>query len=221
MLVVFLRFVLKKMHYSVDIYDKKGTVVSTVALNEELFADNMVNESLIHEYYLLQTANARNPIACVKGRGAVNGSGKKIFKQKGTGNARAGDKNSPIRRGGGVAFGPRGEASFEKAMTRKARKIALYGLLSLKAKDSSLCGLQNLDFSAPKTSEALSVLENIKLSNKKVLLVLSQKDEIIQKSFRNIKGVKYVLVNYLNPVDIMHADKIVFMESALQVVNQK
>ncbi len=76
------------MVYSVDIYDKKGKVVSTVDLNEDVFVDANINESLIHEYVLLQSSNARNNIACTKGRWEIAGSGKKLYKQKGTGNAR-------------------------------------------------------------------------------------------------------------------------------------
>ncbi|HCB51009.1 TPA: 50S ribosomal protein L4 [Patescibacteria group bacterium] len=88
------------MAYSIDIYDKNGKVVSKVDLNESVYADDCINESLIHEYYLLQTSNARNNIACVKGRGEVAVSGKKLYKQKGTGNARSGGKDSPTRKGG-------------------------------------------------------------------------------------------------------------------------
>jgi len=92
------------MAYSIDIYDINGEKVSTFDLDETLFSDAIVNKDLIHEYYLLQMSNARVNIAKVKGRGEVSGSGRKLYKQKGTGNARVGDKNSPIRRGGGVAF---------------------------------------------------------------------------------------------------------------------
>jgi len=86
------------MTYSVDIYNTKGKVVDTIALDASLFADDKVNKNLIHEYYLLQQANARLPIAHTKTRSEVQGSGKKLFKQKGTGNARPGDLRSPVRR---------------------------------------------------------------------------------------------------------------------------
>ena len=121
--------------YAVDVYDKNGKLTSKVDLNPELFSDEIVNPSLIHEYLLLQQANARNVIASTKTRAEVAGSGRKLYKQKGTGNARVGDKNSPIRRHGGVAFGPTAERNFEKTMTKKARKLALNGLLTLKVKE--------------------------------------------------------------------------------------
>ncbi|MBR2157934.1 50S ribosomal protein L4 [bacterium] len=88
------------MVYSVDVYDKTGKVSSKFELNPEVFSDEKINTSLIHEYLLLQEANARNAIASTKTRGEVSGSGRKLYKQKGTGNARVGDRNSPIRRHG-------------------------------------------------------------------------------------------------------------------------
>ena len=209
------------MVYSVDIYDKSGKVVSNVDLNETLFADTMINPALIHEYYLLQSSNARLPIAKVQGKWEVAGSGRKLYKQKGTGNARSGWKNSPTRKGGGVAFGPRWEVAFEKWMNKKARKVAIYGLLTLKAKDKQICGLKDLEMKGPKTKDATSILKNLGLDGKKVLLVMNKKDEAIEKSFRNLQKVKYLLVDYLNPFDLMNADKVVLMESALEKINEK
>ncbi|NOZ43822.1 MAG: 50S ribosomal protein L4 [bacterium] len=101
-----------------------------------------MNKSLIHEYYLLQMANARIAIAHTKTRAEVKGSGKKLYKQKGTGSARVGDKRSPIRRKGGVVFGPRKERNYTKDMPKKARKLALYGILSLRAKDGAILAFQ-------------------------------------------------------------------------------
>ena len=207
------------MVYSVDVYDKNGKVASKFDFNGDIFTDEKVNQSLIHEYLLLQTANARNVIASTKTRAEVSGSGRKLYKQKGTGNARVGDKNSPIRRHGGVAFGPTSERNFEKAMTKKARKLALNGLLTLKLKDNAVSGL-DLDTMTPSTKSAISLLSTMGQSGKKVLLVLDKKEDGIVKSFRNIEGVKYLLVDYLNPYDLMNADAVVFLKPALEIVNQ-
>ncbi len=207
------------MSYSIDIYDKWWKVVSNFLLDETKFNDELINESLIHEYYIIQTSSARKNIAKVKWRWEIRGSWRKLYKQKWTGNARAWDKNSPIRRWGWVAFGPRWVANYTKSMSKKARKIALYGLLTLKLKDSEILGLKDFEIKLPKTKEAKDVLKNIWLDNKKVLLVLNQKDENIEKSFRNITNLKYLTADYLNPYDIMNCDKIVIMESALQKIN--
>ena len=128
-------FRLCKMTYNIDIYDKTWKVASKVTLNPDLFGDDKINESLIHEYYLLQRSNARIVIAHTKTRWEVAGSWKKIYRQKGTGNARAGDSRSPIRRTGWVVFWPRKERNYTKSMPKKAKKLALYGLLSQKAKN--------------------------------------------------------------------------------------
>lgn len=207
------------MVYSVDVYDKSGKVVSKFDFNEEIFSADKVNQSLIHEYLLLQTANARNVIASTKTRAEVSGSGRKLYKQKGTGNARVGDKNSPIRRHGGVSFGPTTDRNFEKAMTKKARKLALNGLLTMKLEQNIVSGL-DLDSMEPSTKTAIALLEKMGKAGKKVLLVLDKKEDGVVKSFRNIEGLKYILVDYLNPFDLMNADAVVFMKPALEFVNQ-
>ena len=207
------------MVYSVDVYNKEGKVVSKVDLNENLFSDDKVNKTLIQEYYLLQMANARNAIASTKGRGEVSGSWRKLYRQKGTGNGRAGDKNAPTRRHGGIAFGPKSVRNFSKVMNKKARKIALNGIITLKAKDAELMGL-NITEMQPKTKDALSILENMGIKNQKILLVMKEKNEGIEKSFRNIEKVKYILVDYLNPRDLLGSDKVVFLEDALTSINQ-
>lgn len=207
------------MVYSVDVYDKTGKVSSKFELNPEVFSDEKINTSLIHEYLLLQEANARNAIASTKTRGEVSGSGRKLYKQKGTGNARVGDRNSPIRRHGWVAFGPTSERVYEKAMTKKARKVALNGLITMKVKDGIVCGL-DIDTMKPSTKDAIALLSKMWKNEKKVLLVLDKKEDGIVKSFRNIEGLKYLLVDYLNPRDLMNADAVVFLKPALEFVNQ-
>ena len=207
------------MVYSVDVYDKTGKVSSKFELNPEVFSDEKINTSLIHEYLLLQEANARNAIASTKTRGEVSGSGRKLYKQKGTGNARVGDRNSPIRRHGWIAFGPTSERVYEKAMTKKARKVALNGLITMKVKEGIVCGL-DVDTMKPSTKDAIALLSKMWKNEKKILLVLDKKEEWIVKSFRNIEGLKYLLVDYLNPRDLMNADAVVFLKPALEFVNQ-
>lgn len=206
------------MAYNIDIYDKAGKVVSTFALDEAVFADSLVNKDLIHEYYLLQTSNARQNLAKTKGRWEVHGSGKKLYKQKGTGWARSGGKQSPIRRWWWVAFGPTGNENYTKTMNKKMRRLALNSIITLKAKSGELLGLKDIDLTAPKTKEAQDILKNIGIANKKVLLVVANKDETTIKSFRNLPKVKYLHADYLNPVDLMSYHTVLFLESALSVL---
>ncbi len=208
------------MAYTIDIYDKGGKVVSNFALDEAIFADSLVNKDLIHEYYLLQTSNARQNLACVKGRWEVRWSGRKLYKQKGTGWARPGDKNSPVRRWGWVAFGPRWDQNYTKSMNKKARTIALNSIITLKAKAGELMGLKDLLLSAPKTKDAQEILKNIWIAAKKVLFVVAEKDENVLKSFKNLPKVKYLYVDYLNPADLMSYHTVLFLESALSHLNK-
>ncbi|MFZ2150947.1 MAG: 50S ribosomal protein L4 [Candidatus Absconditicoccaceae bacterium] len=209
-----------KMVYSVDIYNKEGKVVSKVQLNESIFSDSPVNSNLLHEHYLYQISNARASIAHTKTRGEVAGSNKKLFKQKGTGNARAGEKRSPIRRGGGIAFGPRSNRNYSKSMNKKARRLAINGLIALKAKDNEIIGLDMFDVKEMKTKTAISVLKNIGIEKNKILFVMDKRDIIAEKSFKNIANVKYILVDYINPYDLMHYNKILFLQSALEKINK-
>ena len=207
------------MGYSVDIYNTEGKIVSKIDLNADLFDDKKINKTLVQEYLLLQQANARVAIANTKDRSEVSGSGRKLYRQKWTGNGRVWDKNSPLRRHGWVAFWPTSARNFEKVMTKKARKLAMNSIITMKAQDSALYGLA-LDKMEPKTKDALSIIEKMWLSNQKVLLVLDVKNDWIEKSFRNLAKTKYILVDYLNPRDMLHADKIIFLEKALTKLNQ-
>ena len=209
------------MWYTINIYDKTWKVVSKVALNETKFSDEKVNNNLIHEYYLLQASNARNPIAHTKNRWEVAGSGKKIYRQKWTGWARAGEKRSPVRVGGGVAFWPRNERNYTKYMNKKARNLALCWLLTLKAKDNEILGLKDFDLKEPKTKDAVEILTKIGINNDKILFVLNEKNINLIKSFRNLNNVKYLLADYLNPKDLLEYNKILFLESALNKINTK
>lgn len=207
------------MGYSVDVYNTEGKVVSKIDLNSDIFSDEKVNKTLIQEFLLLQQANGRVAIANTKDRSEVSGSGRKLYRQKWTGNGRVWDKNSPLRRHGWVAFGPTSARNFEKAMTKKSRKLAMNWIITLKAQEDALCGLA-LDKMETKTKDAVVILQKLWLTNQKILLVLDAKNEWIEKSFRNIAKVKYILVDYLNPRDVLHADKVVFLEKALTKLNQ-
>ena len=208
------------MGYSVDVYNIEGKIVSKVDLNPDLFSEEKINKTLIQEYLLLQQANGRVAIANTKDRSEVSGSGKKLYRQKWTGNARVGDRKSPLRRHGWIVFWPTSARNFEKDMTKKARRAALNGIISMKAQNSALYGL-SLDKMEPKTKEAITIIEKMWLSNQKILLVLDSKNEWIEKSFRNIAKVKHILLDYLNPRDLLHADMVVFLENALIQLNNK
>ncbi len=208
------------MSYKLDIFNTAGEKVKTIDLPENIFNDDNINEDLIHEFVVMQLANARHPIAHTKTRGEVAYSGRKLYRQKWTGNARVWDAGSPIRRKWGVAFWPRNDRNFFKDMPKKQRRKALFGTLTLKVKDNELIGLEDFKLEQPKTKKAVEILNNLNLYGKKVLLVLPEKDENIIKSFRNIEGLKYILVNYVNPYDLLTHKKVVFLESSLNKLSE-
>lgn len=204
------------MSYSITIHDTKGKAVETKTLNESIFADENINEWLIHEFYVLQQANARIPYAHTKTRAEVAGSGRKLYKQKGTGNARVGDSRSPIRKHGWVAFGPRNDVNYTKDMPKKMRKLAISGLLTLKAKNEQLVWLVDNALDTIKTKEAVVMLQNIGLAGKKTLVVLPEKNEALEKSLANIPTVKTILATYINPVDLLHYEKVLVSAGSLE-----
>ncbi len=202
------------MAYKLDIYGLDGKKKKEVELNEQIFNEANVNESLIHEYLLYQLANARLPIAHTKTRGEVDYSGRKLHRQKGLGMARVGDAGSPIRRKGGVAFGPRNDRNWSKKMPKKMRRKALFGILTKKLLDEELRGVESFDLSEIKTKEAYKALWKLKLEGVKVLLVYSTKWDW-QRAFRNLPNVDFVDVGNLNPHALLSHKVVLFEEGAL------
>ncbi|MBP6910072.1 50S ribosomal protein L4 [Patescibacteria group bacterium] len=208
------------MTYTIQVYNKDGKATGKLSLNEALFNDERINDDLIHEFFLLQQANARHPIAHVKTRAEVAGSGKKLFRQKGTGNARAGSSRSPIRKHGGVAFGPRNDVNHSKAMTKKMKKLALCGIFTIKAKNEQLLGLEANPLKEIKTKTAVTLLGKIGLGAKKTLIIMSEKDDVVAKSFNNIPRTKSILADYINPVDLLQYDKVVLLEGSMEKIEK-
>ena len=140
----------------VPVYNTSGEVIRHIEVRDSVFAVPF-NESVVHQAMVRQRANARQGTASTKTRGEITASGAKIFRQKHTGLARAGSRRSPIRRGGGVTFGPK-PRSYRQAMPKKMRRLALKCLLSAKLRDEELKILEELELKQPKTKEMASIL---------------------------------------------------------------
>lgn len=197
----------------VDFYTAIGEVKGTVDLNELLFGAK-INKDLMHRAVIMRLANAREPIAHTKTRGEIACSTRKIFRQKGTGNARRGARSTNLLRGGGVTHGPRNNVNYSKMMPKKERRAALFSSLTSKAEDKSVFGFEGCKGTAPKTRDFVSVLGKLPEA-KKYLFILPEKNEVFEKSCRNIPGVKTILASYLNPYDVLLADKLYFVGDAL------
>ena len=172
------------------------------------------NAGLIHRLLILQQANGRIAIAHTKRRGEVAGSTRKLFKQKGTGNARMGDRRSPMRRGGGVVFGPRNEQNWTVAMNAQERRLALLSLLSTKATAKNVKVLEKLGTETAKTKDMIKLLAS--MDAKKPLLAITREEKDGVLGAWNLPEVKIVNVEYLNPHSLLKYTDLVFTEASLK-----
>ncbi len=203
------------MSLSVIIYNQSGEKLSTKKLDKDLFAEERINPTLVHEFVLMQLANARMSNAHSKDRGEVSYSNRKLFKQKGTGNARPGSLKSPLRKQGWVVFGPRNVVNHSKTMTKKARKLATLSSVIMKLVAKEVIGLETFVSATPSTRTAVSTLVAIAPKAKKNLIILPQTDDVAYRSFRNIEGTKVITVDYVNPYDILTHHNVIFVGDSL------
>ncbi len=201
-----------------DLYTENGEKKGSVDLNTTIF-EAKINPDLMHRAVVLRLANARNPIAHTLTRGEVSYSTRKMFRQKGTGNARRGARSTNILRGGGVTHGPRNTRNFSKMMPKKERRAALFSSLSVRAKDGNVLALEGFEAKTPKTKDFVTLFSKLP-EGKKYLFVISEKNEIFQKSCRNIPGIKVILASYINPYDVLLADKVCFIKDAFPKIEE-
>ncbi len=183
-------------------------------LNKDIFGLDVQNHELLKTAYDAYLANSRSSHAKTLKRGEVRGGGKKPWKQKGTGRARFGSTRNPIWRHGGVAFGRTGEENFTKKISKSAKKLAVKQALSLKNAEKAV--IVESVTTTGKTREIAKKLKDLKLDDKNVLMVVSEKAPEVLRATNNIANLKLVRATYLNVFDLLNADAIVFSETALK-----
>ena len=196
----------------IDVQNVKGKQISQVELADDVFSVP-VKSSVLHEVVTMQLANRRSGTAAVKHRSDVRGSGRKLFRQKGTGRARRGDIKSPLLRGGGVVFGPDGRIYTQK-VTKKVRKLALKMALSSKLLENELMVLDQFELDQIKTKEFVDILNALKLDN--ALIVTENKNEHLELSSNNVPDVKVLRSEGLNVYDILKYRTLVLLEPAVK-----
>lgn len=199
------------------VFDQKWKEVGSVELNESVFGLES-NAGLVHRALMYQQANARFVVAHTLTRGERRGSNRKLYKQKGTGRARVGDARSPVRKKGWVAFGPRNTVNFEVSMNKKERRKALFCVLSSKVKNNQIVVIDEIKLKEIKTKVMVEVLNAVKLDTT-ALFALDSKNEMIEKSTRNIATVKPILVDYLNVADLLKFKKLVLLKASVEKLN--
>lgn len=196
----------------VDVLNTKGEKVSQTELADSLF-DVPVKQSVLHEVVTMQLACRRAGTASVKHRSDVSGSGRKLFRQKGTGRARRGDIKAPPLRGAGSIFGP-DPRSYSYRVPRKVRKMALKMALSCKLKDNQLVVLDGFSLAKIRTKDFMDALNSLKVQN--ALIIIDQKDENLELSSRNVPDVKVLRTEGLNVYDILKYENLVLLESSIK-----
>lgn len=231
------------MAINVKVYNLSGEKKTALKLNEKVFGVK-ANEALVHQAMVAQMANERRNLAHTKDKSEVRGGGRKPWRQKGTGRARAGSNRSPIWMGGGVTFGPRSERNYKKQINKKMKQKALLMVLSDKAANSNLVVIESLGIKEFKTNvmdELLKKIEKVgvntkvkeakdiktnkknKINKKKrsVLIINDKKNEKTKYSFRNLGGVKYINIDNLNIVDLLAKRNVIFTKDSIKITEKQ
>jgi len=199
---------------SLPIYDRNGKEVGQYEVDPSALAPR-INRQLLHDVVVMYQANRRQGSARTKGRSDVEGSTKKLYRQKGTGNARVGNRRTNLRRGGGVAFAKRAK-DWSYRLPRKAVQLATRMAVASRIQDNEVVLIDELKFEEPKTAEMAGILQAIGLAGKSVLIVVEQYDPIAYKSARNLQGAQILPESDLNALDVLRPRKVLATKAAME-----
>ena len=202
----------------VDIINTKGEKIKDIKLKDNVFIKEP-NDAVLHNAIVLAQASLRQGTHKTQTRSEVSGGGRKPWRQKGTGNARQGSIRATQWRGGGIVFGPT-PRDYSKKQNKKERRLALKSALSYKVIDKELIIVDDIKFETSKTKEMMNFLKTLNIVNEKVLIVLTELDENICLSSRNMGNVKVIRTDEVNTLDVVTADKMVITASALNKLQE-
>jgi len=197
------------------VYNIQGTEIEQIELDDSVF-DIPMNEAVVHQALVRQRANARVGTANVKTRGEVSGSTRKLYRQKGTGRARAGDLRSPLRRHGGVIFGPK-PRNYRQAMPKKMRRLAIKCLLSAKAADGELKVVDKLEMKDHKTKDMINILQALEI-DRSALIALASPDSNLIRSASNLQKIDTIQARQLNVGDLLSHKHLIITVDAVRTV---
>ena len=204
---------------SCTIHDWQGKEAGKATLDLKVAKETTAND-LMHRAVLRQQAHSRQGTASTLTRAEVRGGGRKPYKQKGTGRARQGSIRTPLRPGGGIVFGPK-PRTYNLAMNRKERRLALRTALMARIDDVTVVKAFGADLAAPKTREISDALGRLGIAaDAKVLIVLAEPSDVVRRSVRNLEKVKLIAANQLNVFDLLHANALVLGEDALATIQE-
>lgn len=202
------------------IYNQKGEKVDKIKIAKEI-SQTEINPTLIHQAVITYLANHRQATADTKTRGEVSGGGRKPWRQKGTGRARAGSIRSPLWRGGGINFGPANDRNYSLRFNKKMRQKALLMALNSKIKDKKFFIVKDFAIKEPKTKQFTALLDKLSLQNVSILLILSKSDLIVGLSAANLPYVNTIMLENLNTYDILKYDVLLTNSATLKILMDK
>jgi large subunit ribosomal protein L4 len=202
----------------IDIKDKNNASVGKMDVPESVFGVT-AKAGVLHSAVVNFLANQRQGTAATKTKGLVSGGGKKPWKQKSTGRARAGSSRSPLWKGGGTVFGPQ-PRDYSYSLPKKAKKAALHAAISGKLADGEIIVIDGFGIEKPSTKDMVSLLKNLGLTGNSTLIVLSGKNDAVFLSARNIPGVKVARVTDLNPYEVAASRRILFERQAVEMLTE-
>jgi large subunit ribosomal protein L4 len=200
-----------------EVYNTENKKVGEVELNEALFGLE-VKKHILHDVVKMQLANRRAGTANTKTRTEVRGGGAKPYRQKGTGRARAGTRNSPLWRGGGVTFGPK-PRDYSYKLPKKVRKLGVRMALSTRFSENNMLVLDGFDLADIKTKNFVEVMKKLNIENG--LIVTPEKNENLEKSSRNLQGFKVIQADGLNVYDILLHRRLVLLQPCLVQLEER
>jgi len=201
------------------VWNQEGKIVGEIELDEKIF-DGDINYSLIHQAVVTYLANQRRGLASTKTRGEVKGSGRKPWRQKGTGRARVGSIRSPLWRGGGVVFGPK-PRDYSKKFPQRMRNMALKSALNAKLKDNQIMIIQDINIDEPKTKKAVEILKNLNLNGERIRIVKEKIDKNLKLALRNLERVELEKADSLTTYTALDCKKLIITEKSLRKIEER
>ena len=202
----------------IDLLNLKGEKVNELKLNEEIFSITP-NDKVLYDAIILARASLRQGTHSTKNRSEVSGGGRKPWRQKGTGHARQGSIRA-VQWVGGGRYGTPVPRDYSKKQNRKERRLALKSALSHKFNDNEVIVLEELEFTTPKTKEMMSLLNTLKIADKKVLFVVADFSENVILASRNIGNIALISANELNVLDLVNSDVVVMTNDAIKMIEE-
>ncbi|MDD3905176.1 MAG: 50S ribosomal protein L4 [Candidatus Omnitrophica bacterium] len=204
--------------FSIPMYDQNGKEIERLSLDKEVF-DGRVNKEVLYQAVIMYNANQRQGNASTKTRGDVSGGGKKPFRQKGTGRARAGSTRSPLWRHGGTIFGPH-TRDFHRELPKKVKRLAFLSSINSKLNDEKVMGISSVDITEAKTKKFKAILGALKLKGKS-LFVLDNIDSKVRTASGNLQEVSVKNYRDFNTIDVLKCDNMVISKAALQKLPER